>query len=104
MSAKKLQNKDNRLQFRLPVQTHIDLKVKALQSRVEHAELLTEAMEDAIAGRLGSLEYDGFQASSATIDPDLIQRFKQFAKGKGVPQNAMLIRAVQAKLAQVDQK
>lgn len=100
MTPKEKQTKENRLQFRLPVQTHIDIKVSALQSRKDQSDLMTEILEEAMAGTLGALEDDGFQVTSATVDNDLIQRFKQFAKSKGVPQNTLIIRAVQAKLQQ----
>lgn len=89
-----------KLQFRLPVQTHTNLRIQALQNRREQSDLMTEILEEAMAGTLGDLDDDGFQATSATVDQDLIQRFKQFAKSKGVPQNTLIIRAVQAKLAQ----
>lgn len=96
-----MQPSDSKLQFRLPVQDHIDLDIYALTNRMNKSDLIAQAMIDAMSGVLGPLETDGYRPSSATIDKDLIASFKQFSKARGEPQNTLLTRAIKAKLAQL---
>ena len=87
------------LQIRLPSDGHTALRVASSLEKTTMAKKVEETMEDAMAGTLDLVQKKvDVKLTQVKIDPEVLDRFVEFAKKNNVSVNGLLCQAVEAKM------